>query len=209
MKRRVLVVTLLAGAALLALFAPALLKLDVGELPDRAAWSHPGRVVRSLDLAPSARVADIGAGGGYFTFHLADALPSGSVYATDVAPKIVEDLRDEVRRRGYDNIEVLLSETSDAGLPESSIDLALICDVYHHIDDRVPYFDRLRTSLTPRGRVAIIEVSDRVPVRWLSPPGHSTPAEVLEREMGEAGYRVVERFDFLPFHDFVVFAPDS
>ena len=208
-KRRYGCLLLLALPLLLAglVLAPALPKLDYSAIPTRASWQLPNEVIDALALEPGDSVADIGAGDGYFTFRLADAVgPDGRVYALDVVESIVEELRREVESRGYENIEVVLAPTDDPGLPSGEIDLAFVCNVYHHIDDRVLYFDRLRPSLTPDGRIAIIEPLARAPLRWLSPPGHTTPIEKLEEEMRSVQYDVSASFDFLPVQNFVIFA---
>jgi ubiquinone/menaquinone biosynthesis C-methylase UbiE len=201
----VFLVLLLVGIVAL---APVLRKLDYRQFPARASWQLPNRVIDALGIEPGTRAADIGAGEGYFTFPLADAVGSGgSVYAVDVDDGVVRDLREAVESRGYDNVEVVLASVDDPNLPDGAIDVVFFCNVYHHIDDRIAYFDALRQDLKPGGRVAIIEVSDRLPIRWLSPPGHSTPRAQLRREMESAGYRLVESFDFLPVQDFVILAP--
>jgi len=212
MKRFVLVasaavVVVIALVGLVAL-APALAKLDYGRLPTRASWHLPDRVVDALDLETGAQVADLGAGDGYFTFTLADAVGAGGrVYAVDVEADIVDGLRASVTSRGYDNVEAVLGDYDDPGLPDGEIDVVFLCNVYHHIDDRVSYFSDLRRNLAPGARVAIIDIGigGAAPLRWLSPPGHSTDVDTLVDEMAAAGYDVAASFDFLPLQNFVVF----
>ncbi len=201
----VLVLALVVGFGFWAL-APVLGKLDYSRLLSRAGWQHPTRVVESLELTPGTKVADIGAGDGYFTFRLADAVgPAGKVYAVDVTESIVDKLKSEVQARGYENIEVVLGELDDPLLPDGEIDVAFFSNVYHHIDERIRYFDRLRSDLKPGGRVAIVEVSD-TPVRFLAPPGHWTPVDRLDQEMAMAHYRKDKSFDFLPIQNFQIYA---
>ena len=196
-----------ATIALLA-FAPALGKLDYKRLPTRASWQLPDRVIETLDLGTGAQVADLGAGDGYFTFTLADAVgASGRVYAVDVEADIVDRLRARVTSRGYDNVEAVLGDYDDPGLPDGEIDLVFLCNVYHHIDDRATYFSDLRRDLATGARVAIIDIGGAAPVSWLSPPGHSTDLDTLVDEMAAAGYDVAASFDFLPVQNFVVFEP--
>ena len=214
MKRR-FARTLLAGGALIVLllavgFGPAFRKLDYGQLFSRASWQLPERVVASLELAPGARVADIGAGDGYFTFYLADAVgPEGRVFAIDVDPRVIAKLEKAVEERGYRNIEVVLAETGDPLLPDDSIDLAFVCNVYHHIDDQVTYFDRLRGDLRPGGRLAIVEMGEALALRLLTPPGHWTPRATLKEELERAHYRPGQSFDFLPVQHLEIFIADG
>ena len=90
-------------------------------------------------------------------------------------------------------------------LPDGAVDLVFCADTYHHLDDRVAYFSRLRADLSPRGRVAILEFNGaRGLVRWM---GHYTPREALLKEMQRAGYRLVAEYAFLDRQTFAVFAP--
>ncbi len=205
MKRYVLLAAAVVAVALVAL-APVLRKLDYKRLPTRASWQLPDRVIEALDLRTGAQVADLGAGDGYFTFALADAVGAGGrVYAVDVDADVVGGLRASVASRGYDNVEVVLAEYDDPGLPDGEIDMVFLCNVYHHIDDRVKYFSDLRGDLAPGARVAIVDIGGTAPVRWLSPPGYSTDLDTLVEEMTAAGYDVATSFDFLPLQNFVVF----
>ena len=210
MKRLVVVgaAAVALGVITLLAFAPALGKLDYGRLPTRASWQLPDRVVDALDLETGAQVADLGAGDGYFTFTLADAVGTGGrVYAVDVEADVVDGLQTSVTSQGYDNVEAVLGEYDDPGLPDGEIDLVFLCNVYHHIDDRATYFSDLQRDLAPGARVAIIDIGGAAPMRWLSPPGHSTDLDTLVKEMTTAGYDVVASFDFLPLQNFVVFEP--
>ncbi len=206
MKRVVLVGAAIVVAIGLVAFAPALGTLDYKRLPTRASWQLPDRVIEALDLRSGAQVADLGAGDGYFTFTLADAVGAGGrVYAVDVDADVTEGLDASVASRGYDNVEVVLAEYDDPRLPDGEIDLVFLCNVYHHIDDRATYFSDLRRDLAPGARVVIIDIGGAAPVRWLSPPGHSTNLDTLVDEMATAGYDVAASFDFLPLQNFVVF----
>lgn len=176
----------------------------------RSVWQHPDRVVESLALQPGDHVADIGAGHGYFVLRLADAVgPDGRVYAVEVTPEKLQDLQRQVARSTFRNVEVVLGELDDPRLPDKSIDLAFVCNTYHHIDDRPAYFARLQGDLSPRGRVAIVDLRDDVsglPGLFLS-SDHSTARDQLFQEMTEAGYEEEQDFDFLPFQHFVIFGP--
>lgn len=210
MKRFVLVAAVGVAVVALVAFAPTLAKLDYSQFPTRASWQLPDRVIEALDLETGAQVADLGAGDGYFTFTLADAVGAGGrVYAVDVEADIVDGLRASVTSRDYDNVEAVLGGYDDSGLPDGEIDLVFLCNVYHHIDDRATYFSDLRRDLAPGARVAIIDIGGKPPLRWLSPPGHSTDLDTLVEEMAAAGYAVAASFDFLPLQSFVVFEPEG
>jgi arsenite methyltransferase len=171
----------------------------------RDAWQQPERVVSALGIDPGDRVADLGSGSGYFTVHLAKAVgPDGRVYAVDVDEEMNEYLQRRVEQAGLANVEVVLGRFEDPLLPDGQVDLVLTVDTYHHIDDRPTYFRNLQRDLAPGGRVAVIDYDGRKGwfVRLMR---HTTPREVLLREMDEAGYDVVEEHDFIDRQSFVVF----
>jgi ubiquinone/menaquinone biosynthesis C-methylase UbiE len=167
----------------------------------RDAWQQPDRVVASLAIEPGARVADLGAGGGYFTFRLADAVGrNGVVYAVDVDPEMLEHLEGEAAGRGYANLRTVRAEPSDPNLPDGAIDLVFVANTYHHLEERAAYFRRLQADLAPGGRVAILDYDEPGLLR----SHYSAKAEV-EREMGEAGYRLLADHDFIDGQSFLVF----
>ena len=135
----------------------------------RDGWQHPERVVAALDLRPGDRVAEIGAGSGYWLPYLSEAVgPEGRVYAVEVEADLATDLETLVADEGYENVEVIFAAYDDPKLPNASIDLAITCLTYHHIDERVAYFRALHADLSPRGRVAHLD--DRpdapAPISW-------------------------------------------
>lgn len=175
----------------------------------RASWQQPDRVITSLNLKAGDHVADIGAGNGYFTFLLADAVgPEGKVYAVEVTDSKVRKLASRAKNGGYENVEVVLGELADPLLPDQTIDLAFLCNTYHHIDRRPEYFSRLKADLRENGRVAIIDLRDDLAgiAGLLVPQGHTTPKKRLYQEMAGAGYEEVASFEYLSVQHFEVFA---
>jgi predicted methyltransferase len=170
---------------------------------DRDDWQQPERVVADLALAPGAKVADLGSGGGYFTFRLARAVgPSGRVYAVDVDAGMNEHVAGEAAEQELANVATVLAAQDDPRLPER-VDLVFSCNTYHHLENRAAYFRAVREQyLAPGGRVAIVEFRPDV-------TGHSTASETIEQEMTAAGLRLVKRFDYLARQHFLVFASET
>jgi arsenite methyltransferase len=183
-------------------------KLDWTTL-GRDSWQRPDDVIEALELHEGDRVADLGAGDGYFVAHLARAVgPEGAVYAVDVDAEAVEALAARFPA-GETNVETILAETDAPQLPDASLDLILIVNTYHHIDARDVYFRELARELRPGGRVAIIEPNEdlRGILSLFVDEGHTSSAPRVEEEMERAGYRVTGRPEFLPVQIFRVFAP--
>jgi ubiquinone/menaquinone biosynthesis C-methylase UbiE len=173
---------------------------------DRDEWQMPDRVIEALAIAPGSRVADIGAGGGYFTFRLARAVgPDGVVYAVDVDEEMLDYIAGRAAEEGLTNVETRTAQAGDPNLPDGEIDLVFTSNTYHHLPDRTAYFAQLRRDLAPDGRVAIVEF---VETGWLSRWfGHNTNPEIIRDELSAAGYELVVDHDFLPRQSFAVFAP--
>ncbi len=173
---------------------------------DRDEWQHPEEVIHALSIQPGDHIADLGAGSGYFTFRLADAVgPTGRVYAVDIDADMNADLMKRVKAKAYQNIEVLLAQPDDPGLPDRSINLIFSSNSYHHLDNRITYFLNIRQDLHPDSRIAIIDFNGE---SWLQQIiGHYTSDEVIQRELQEAGYILDQQFDFLPNQVFLIFSP--
>lgn len=172
--------------------------------PARDAWQLPDRVLDVLTLAPDMSVADVGAGTGYFTVRLAKAIPRGTVYAVDVEPAMLDHINKRASAEKLTNVSTVLATANAPNLPKP-VDLVLIVDTYHHLPGRPAYFRGLAKSLTPGGRVAIIDFRKDSPEG--PPVEFRFDADQIVREMSEAGYRAVGRHDFLPRQHFLVFSP--
>jgi arsenite methyltransferase len=187
-------------------------KMDLGRVvtSGRDGWQLPEQVIEALDLKPGDRVAEIGAGGGYWLPWLAAAVGvNGRVYAVEVDDDLVSRLEERVAREALDNVIVVRGQFEDPFLPDGMIDVAITSLTYHHIEDRPIYFRKLQTDLGQGGRV--IHLDDRhdvpPPFRWLQGSGHWTVPEAMHTEMKEAGYRRTDTFDFIPMQSFQVFVP--
>ena len=170
--------------------------------PKRDAWQKPHEVIQALALKPDAVVADIGAGTGYFATRLANMVPKGRVYAVDTEPDMVKHLAGRAQREGLKNLSAVAGKPDDPKLPQKA-DVALLVDVYHHIENREGYFRQLSKSLKPGGRVAIIDF------RMESPDGPPRAARIaperVKAELKSAGYVLAEEHSFLPNQYFLVF----
>ena len=172
--------------------------------PERDAWQKPHQVIEALGLKPDAIVADLGAGTGYFATRLANMLPKGTVYAVDVEPEMVKHLGERAKREGLKNLSPVAARPDDPRLP-AQVDLILLVDVYHHIENRSRYFRKLATSLKPGGRLAVIDFRLDSPE---GPPREARiPPEKVKAELAGAGYVLASEHGFLPRQYFLVFQP--
>jgi SAM-dependent methyltransferase len=175
------------------------------EDPQRDAWQMPEHVIGVMGLRPDARVADIGSATGYFPVRFARAVPRGVVYGIDVEPELVDYLNRRAGREGLSNLRSVLGAFEDPRIPEP-VDVIFLCNTYHHIEDRVTYFRKLRSKLRPGGRLVVVDYYKR-PLPKGPPPGHKLAAEVVERELNQAGYFLVLRDAHLPYQYLHVYEP--
>jgi len=175
---------------------------------ERVAELRPDDVVAALMLAENALVADLGSGPGVFTIPLARQVSRGVVYAVDVEPRQLDALRDRLADAELNNIVPVLASYSTPHLPPSHLDLILVVDTYHHLEDRVAYFRRLRAMLRPGGRLAILEYKPgELP---MGPPvERKLPEGRRSEELQAAGYSMLRSFDMHEYHDFEVWVPST
>ena len=128
-------------------------------------------LLRELDLKPGMVVADVGAGTGYYARRMAPLVgSSGLVYATDVQPEMMKMLEDGAKKSGLTNIKPILGGLQSVNLPDASIDLAIMVDVYHELEFPFEVIDSLVRALKPGGRIAYVEYraeDPRVPIKAL------------------------------------------
>jgi SAM-dependent methyltransferase len=168
----------------------------------RDAQGEAERVLDRLGITSGARVADIGAGEGYYTVRLARRLGgAGKIYATDIKAKYVKELEERLRRDAILGVTLVLGGPGDPRLPPGSIDVAILAHVYHEIARPYEFMYRLRAALAPQAQVGIVEV-DR-PTQ-----DHGTPAALLQCELGAVGYRLTALTSLAPADGYLaIFVP--
>lgn len=172
--------------------------------PERDAWQMPARVIEALGLRPDGTVADIGAGTGYFATRLAKSVPQGTVYAVDVEPAMLEFIQKRAHGEHLMNIVTVQATADSPNLPKP-VDAILIVNTYHHLPSRTAYFGQLKESLSPSGRIAIVDYRKDTPGG--PPPEFRFEASQIIGEMQQAGYRLEAQHDFLPQQNFLIFSP--
>jgi len=168
---------------------------------------RPDEVIRVMGLRPGQVVADVGCGTGYFTRRLARAVePTGRVYAVDIQPEMLRLLQRGVELMGIENVEPVLGEPDDPRLPRGELDWILLVDVYHELQQPRAMLARMREALKPEGRIALVEYRlEGDSALHIREEHRMSPGQVLS-EWEPAGFRLVERHEFLPTQHLFVFA---
>ncbi|HEY3159603.1 MAG TPA: methyltransferase domain-containing protein [Vicinamibacterales bacterium] len=180
---------------------------DLGllESPDRAAWQKPDRIMDALGIADGSRVADIGAGAGWFTIQLARRVgPNGLVYAEDIQRQMLEAIRRRVSREGLRNVQTVLGTSTAPNLPPGALDAILVVDVYPEVDDRVTFLRSLARALKPTGRIGVVNYKPGGGGPGPAPgEGVRVESAAVEADARAAGQRVLAR-ENLPFQYLLV-----
>jgi ubiquinone/menaquinone biosynthesis C-methylase UbiE len=162
------------------------------------------RVMDHLGITPGVRVADLGAGDGYYTVRLARRLGPGAViYAEDVQRRYLRQLEKRLAREGIQGVIVVHGTPGDPRLPPESVDVALLGHVYHEIANPYEFLHRLRPALRPGGKLAIVEIDKPI-------TDHGTPPALLRCELAAVGYEEKEFVSLAPADGYLaVFTPSA
>lgn len=188
----------------------AAIEMDHGNRPF---LEESARLIESCEIAPGDVVADIGTGVGYMVPLLVNAVgPTGSVLAQDIYPDFLASVREKIRTNDWRNVTTVLGTPTDPKLPHGEIDVALLVDVYHHLDYPGEVISRVRASLKPGGRLIIVDS-----YRTRAHP-RATPKALRQHVRGDRddfaeeivveGFRLVDAFDHLSHQYVLVFVPE-
>lgn len=177
------------------------------ETESREIFAKRDQIVKACELQPGATVADIGAGTGLFTRLMAKEVgPEGKVVAVEIAEKFLDHIESTSRDAGLTNVTTVLGKDDSVELEPNSIDVAFICDTYHHFEFPQKTLASLHKALKPAGRLIVIDFR-KVPgesTDWVM--GHVRAGqEVVEQEITEAGFEKTGETADLLKENYVVF----
>jgi len=169
--------------------------------------SRADEILKTLNIQPGQTIADIGSGGGFFTFLFSHIVGNkGTVYAIDANEDFLEYINNQAAENGLTNIKTALATEDAIPIPHHSVDLVFVRNVYHHLLNRVQYFTQVKQLLSPSARVSIIEYSRHGSIfSFHRRCDHNVPQEIIVEEMNKAGYTISSSFDFLPVQSFTIF----
>ena len=175
--------------------------------PEREDEEAPTRAIALLDLVPGNVVADFGAGSGYMTVRLARVVgPSGRVFAVDIQPEMLALLQARVDREKLTNVTPVLSATDDPRLPDHSLDLVLMVDVYHELSQPQVVLRHLKQALKTSGRLVLLEYRKEdpsIPIR----PEHKMSVADAKAELAAEGFALARVKEDLPRQHILIFTP--
>jgi arsenite methyltransferase len=174
---------------------------------ERDDWQQPDRVMSDLGMKPGTRVADIGAGEGYFTFRLAKSVgKQGLVFAVDINALALDVLKKQVELERLANVVVVASQPTDTKLQPESVDVLFICDVLHEVpeEERLPLLKSAVRALKPGGFLYLIDYRKSRDVTF-DPYEKLIPRDDLVRVCTDAGLLLDGEFHYLKYQVFLRF----
>ena len=187
--------------------APVTESVDFFDRPEREAEEKSDALIDALSIREGARVADIGAGTGYFTWRLARrAGPTGKVFAVDIRQSMLDITARAVKAHGLANVEFVLGKENDPRLAERSLDMVFIAHSYHEFAQPETVMDAVRRSLKRGGRLVIVEYkkeSQSAPAA----PLHKMSLDEIRSEIEPMGFDLDRILDFLPVQHCLIFIP--
>ena len=175
------------------------------ERPEREAEEHPRAAIEALHIPPGSTVADVGAGSGYLSRMLAQTVgSSGLVYASDIQPRMIELLKDNMARAHVTNYRAVVGTETDPHLPAGRIDLILMADVYHEFSHPREMLRSMRQALKPGGRLVLLEYrkeDPQVPIK----EAHKMSVKMVRQELEPEGFEFERTIESLPRQHILIF----
>jgi ubiquinone/menaquinone biosynthesis C-methylase UbiE len=160
--------------------------------------------IDNMNLTPTSVVADIGAGTGYYTFKIAERVPQGKVYAVEIQDDLIRYLNTRKTELNATNVEVVKGDAKSPHLPDSSLDLAILIDVYHELEYPKEMLHYIRDALKPNGKILLIEYraeDPKIPIK----PLHKMSVSQVNKEMAANGFKLTSDGEFLPIQHFLLY----
>jgi ubiquinone/menaquinone biosynthesis C-methylase UbiE len=174
------------------------------ERKDRKLWQKPDAVIQELSLKGTEKIADVGAGSGYFTFRLSKELTKGKVYAIDIEPEMIRHIHHKTVSNNIQNIEAVFSTPDNPHIPEDA-DLVFICDVLLHVKNKGDWLKSVFSQMKDDSRLVLIEFKEgKLPEG--PPEDMKIPLEKMVSITTSAGFiNLKQKDDLLPYQYYLEF----
>ena len=162
------------------------------ETESREVFAQRDEIAKAVGLRPGMAVADVGAGTGLFTRTFAEKVgPEGQVFAVDIAPAFLEHIAAESKKRGQGQVRTVLGTQDGTNLPPGSIDVAFLCDVYHHLEHHDRTLASIHRALRPGGRLIIVEFDRKADSSEFIRKHVRADQSTFRSEIGAAGFEPI------------------
>lgn len=174
------------------------------ERDTRQAEENTEKAIAELGLQKNSIVADIGAGTGYYTFRIAPKVPEGKVYAVEVQEAFIRLLEARKKERSLLNVEVVRGSSVSPNLPPNAVDLAIMVDVYHELENPQEMLGAIHKALKREGKLLLLEYRAEdpdVPIKEL----HKMTVAQVNKELEANGFSLYKQYAGLPIQHFLLY----
>ena len=178
------------------------------ERDNRNIEENTNLAIEKISLPVNGIVADIGAGTGYYSFKLSRKVPKGKVFAVEIQDEMISYLQNKKLLLKDSVVEIVKGSNHSTNLPDNSIDLAIMVDVYHELDFPAEMLQAIHRALKQNGKLLLIEFrgeDSSVPIKAL----HKTSVTQLNRELKANGFTLNYKGDFLPIQHFLLYEKNN
>ena len=182
--------------------------VSIFESPGREVFDKRKAVVQALNIQPGMDIADIGAGTGLYTRAFSSETgPGGTVYAVDIASNFIDGIMRQAQAAGVQNVVGVVNTAKDVNLEPGSIDLAFVCDTYHHFEYPRSMLQSIHAALRPGGSLVIIDFRKikGFSSNWVITHTRADRQTVV-REVESEGFGLIEDLDILKTNFYLRFA---
>lgn len=162
------------------------------------------KALENLPITSTSVVADIGAGSGYYTFRIAPLVLQGKVYAVEIQEDAIRYIDDKSKELGLTNVETVQGSEKSPNLPKGAIDLVIMVDVYHELSYPQEMLQSIYESLTPNGKVLLLEYRGEDPTINIKPLHKMTEKQVT-KELNANGFELEKNGKFLPIQHYLIY----
>jgi SAM-dependent methyltransferase len=174
------------------------------ERQSRAREENTDLAIQNLPISSQSVVADIGAGSGFYTFRIAPKIPDGRIYAVEIQENAIQFLENRSKELGYPNVIPVMGGEKSPNLPENSLDLIFMVDVYHELEYPAEMLASIKKALKPDGKLLLIEYRAEDPEVKIRPLHKMTVAQI-EKELNANGFKLARNGQFMNIQHFLIF----
>ena len=169
-------------------------------------WQDTEEILDRLRINPGDKIADIGAGSGYFTIPLALRVgDKGIVFAEEIQIEMVNYISKKVEKLGLNNIRVVFGKVEDPSLLDNFFNLVFLANTYHELEKPLLMLENIRKDLKYNGRLAIIDWDPAIKPPFGPPMDMKVSKNTVIKEVERIGFDLIEKHNFMPYHYFLVF----
>lgn len=172
--------------------------------PEREQEENVSLLIKNMNIKVTDNIADIGAGSGYHVFKMAPLANQGEVYAVDIQPEMLAEIKRQKANKNVNNVNLILGSEKNPNLPKNSIDKMLLVDVYHEFSFPYEMLMAMKSALKENGKIYLIEYrgeDPKIPIKTI----HKMTEKQAVKEFELAGFSLVENIDNLPWQHCMIF----